>query len=210
MSEKEKRTIKALSIKKKAEGSIGFITTEEENRWFNVHGEEPALDELLKTVLQKGNIIEFDLEMGLPKNITVVGKAEKQETSGDMITFEELLADAHKKFEGGFTIKTELISHDAEKKQAVFKAIVEISTEGNCYEHHAHGDADQANCGDQIKQHYIRMAETRAISRALRWATNNATVAAEETQHGTIDPMITRPLTDEEMQQVAQDAHEES
>ena len=32
-----------------------------------------------------------------------------------------------------------------------------------------------------IKPHFIRMAETRAIARALRWATNNAKVAEEET-----------------------------
>jgi hypothetical protein len=34
--------------------------------------------------------------------------------------------------------------------------------------------------GATIRPHYIRMAETRAICRALRWATNNATAAKEE------------------------------
>lgn len=200
MTENEERltrTIKALSLKRKPEGSIGFMTVEEDGRWYNVHAEEAALDEMLNIALQKGNKIEFGLALGIPTNITLIEKAKAQSKGNaeggldDMTTFEELLDDAHKKFEGNFTIKTELISHDAEKKAAVFKAIVEITDEGSCYEYQAHGDADQSNTGEMVKIHYLRMAETRAIARALRWATNNAKCAAEETEHG--------ELTEEEM-----------
>ena len=42
------------------------------------------------------------------------------------------------------------------------------------------GDASVDNVGDEIAPHLVRMAETRAIVRALRWATNSASTAEEE------------------------------
>ena len=69
---------------------------------------------------------------------------------------------------------------DYEKSQAIFSACVSIEREGRIELFTGHGDA----CGitnDTIKPHFIRMAETRAIVRALRFATNNAKVAEEET-----------------------------
>ena len=49
----------------------------------------------------------------------------------------------------------------------------------------AHGDATSDNIkGEMIKPHFIRMAETRAIGRAFRWATNNAKVSDVETHTG--------------------------
>ena len=156
MVDKLIRTIKALSLKRKSEGSIGFLTTEEENRWYNVAADEKVLDGLLETTLQKGNVIEFEIENGFPKNFTLKEKApEKQDGSftEDMITFEELLADAHEKFEEGFTIKTQMIENDWEKQRAIFKATIEITTEGNVYTYEAYGDATQDNCGEMVKKH---------------------------------------------------------
>jgi len=127
----------------------------------------------------------------------VSDKVEAKESGNfgdDLISFETLLEEAHSTFEGNFTIKTEMISHDATAKAAVFKAIVEVTKEGSCFEFQAHGDADQVNCQSaMIKPHYLRMAETRAIARALRWATNNAKTAVEETEKG--------ELTEAEMQE---------
>lgn len=42
------------------------------------------------------------------------------------------------------------------------------------------GDADGTNCNTNIAQHRIRMAETRAIGRALRMATGRGDAFAEE------------------------------
>ena len=190
MADKLVRTIKAISVKQKAEGKIGFLTTEEENHWYNVTADEKALDGLLETTIQKGNVVEFEVENGFPKNFTLKEKA-KEGSSGvdDMTTFEDLLTIAHEKFGEVFSIKFEFAKDgnnnpilDMEKKYAVIKAIFEIVEDGNVRVFEAHGDATQENCGDMVKKHFIRMAETRAFARALRWATNNAKAAAEETE----------------------------
>jgi len=101
----------------------------------------------------------------------------KDKTGDDMLNLDKLLAQAHKLFSDGiFKIETEVQYADYEKKMAVFKAVVTT----NLGVFTGHGDADQVNCGNMVKEHYVRMAETRAICRALRWATNNATAAQEE------------------------------
>ena len=99
----------------------------------------------------------------------------------DMVKFEDLLTQAHKKKES-FSIKTKMLAVDLEKKYALFKAqvIVEIDPE-HCIVFEGHGDATNENVtGDHIKKHFIRMAETRAIVRALRWYTNNACAEEEK------------------------------
>jgi len=102
---------------------------------------------------------------------------KKKDWTEDIVDFEQLLNDAHTKFKGKFGIKTELIQIDWEKKNALFKASVQAGDQ--IFE--GHGDATIENVtGDFIKPHFIRMAESRAIVRALRWATNNATCAEEE------------------------------
>lgn len=189
MNEKLIRTIKAVSMKQKSNGSIGFLTEEEENRWYNVLGEEPFLDEILK-VVSKGNLVEFEMEAGAPVNFKLKEKSKKSKDSkfaDDLTSFEDLLNDAHEKFKDKkLNIYTIKIDVDLEKRYALFKAVVKIEDkDGKIEEFHAHGDATSENIqGDFIKPHFIRMAETRAIARALRWATNNASAAAEETTKG--------------------------
>ena len=182
MADKLIRTIKAISIKNKSQGNIGFLTDEEENHWYNITTDVKVLDELLGSIIQKGNMVEFEVENGFPKNFVLKSKAQEQGSfTDDMTTFEDLLADAHKKFDGNFSIRTEMIQNDWDKQRAIFKATVNALGKG---EYTAYGDATQDNCGDMVKKHYIRMAETRAIARALRWATNNAKAAEEETETG--------------------------
>lgn len=213
MADKLIRTIKAVSVKNKANGSIGFLTQEQENVWYNVQGEEKVLDEMLK-IIRKGNVVEFEMDNGIPGNF-VLKEAAKESgfNSDDLTSFEELLNDAHDKFDD-FSIKTEMIENDWENQRAIFKATVEILRDtgdtkiGKCPEcgcefnepiyqgvksFQAYGDATQENCGEMVKKHYIRMAETRAIARALRWATNNAKAAAEETENGELPDQDSEP-----------------
>lgn len=111
-------------------------------------------------------------------SITLIEKGAEKSWADDMTNFNDLLDDAHKNH-GLVGIYTEMISVDWEKKTALFKAVVRGNSA--CFE--AYGDATQENIdSDKVKKHWIRMAETRAISRALRWLTNNAKVAEEETK----------------------------
>lgn len=159
-----------------------FCFEEDEKQWYTL------LNERIEDIISKGDKIKiFYIENGNQKEIKkidIIKKREKksEEWQDEIISFETLLNDAHIKL-GGFSIFTQLIHHDFDKKTAMFKAQVKImkhKDENSMQIFEAHGDADQDNCGDMIKPHYIRMAETRAIARALRFATNNAKTAEEE------------------------------
>ncbi len=134
-------------------------------------------------------------------------KTENKSTSGnsnwqdDIVNFETLLTAAHN-LKKPFSIETEMITVDLKEKYALFKAKVKIYATAEEYQkycigevseeskHHkrmllqefeAHGDATNDNItGTLIKPHFIRMAETRAICRALRWYTNNGCAEEEK------------------------------
>lgn len=114
-------------------------------------------------------------------------KISKKKASGtkkwedDMVTFEDLLTNAHE-LKAPFSIKTEMLQLDIEKKYALFKAEVIVKEDGKQEKiFQGHGDAtDQNVTGEYIKPHFIRMAETRAIVRALRWYTNNGCAEEEK------------------------------
>ena len=159
------------------------------NTWYNVRGDTEEIinksfgDELLA----KGNtvIVEVNATNTITNFVKLVKKSEK--SNDDMLDLDTLLASAHEK--GLVAIKTQIISHDPEKKVAVFKAIVfmmetqeQKKTEPPVTkEYHGHGDADQINISsDNVKKHYLRMAESRSIVRALRWAVNSSSVSKEE------------------------------
>jgi len=128
----------------------------------------------------------------IPKD-TKDTKDSKEKKSGkwedDMVTFEDLLTKAHE-LKTPFSIKTEMLQIDLEKKYALFKAKVivgenprtkvgELEIEPRVFEGHGDATADNVT-GDFIKPHFIRMAETRAIVRALRWYTNNGCAEEEK------------------------------
>jgi hypothetical protein len=78
-------------------------------------------------------------------------------------------------------IKTKAISiSDPPERRAVFKVTVTMRIEDELLGFVGHGDCDDKNTHALIAPHYIRMAETRAIARALRWATNEGRTCAEE------------------------------
>lgn len=179
-----KGKIKAVTkdIKERnGELQTGFLISD---KWYNVIGEKEALQTLRNTILKKGNIIEFKNDMGKATEIKLIeeGKIDHKENKEDMINFGELLSKAHEKAgEKNLNICTKLISHDTEKNIVIFKArVIETDKDGAKSVFEAHGDASPETVGIMIRQHYIRMAETRAIARALRWYTNNATTASVE------------------------------
>lgn len=128
---------------------------------------------------QKGNpLIQKELmekRINKPKDITHQYQKTSDNWEDEIVNFETLLSDAHSK--GLKEIKTQLLEKDMTAQWAIFKA--RVSGDNGYYE--ATGDATQDNCqSSMIKPHFIRMAETRAICRALRWYTNNAQVSKEE------------------------------
>ena len=166
-----------------------------------LNGESVTFFKDIETWPEVGDITECEYTMnGQYKNgesIKVVTPAEqappipeeeKKSWAEDITNFETLLNEAHKKFGDKLSIETFSESVDFEKKTAVFKATVSVGNQV----FDAHGDATMENvANDNIKPHFIRMAETRAIARALRWATNNAKVASEELSDGKpLDPVM--------------------
>lgn len=94
----------------------------------------------------------------------------------DFVTFEGLLDLGHQ--EGLSHIFTEIVQVPAEenKNTAIIRALVKVKKG----EFSGYGDASPASVGRNIAPHIIRMAETRAVARALRFAVNIGMTAVEE------------------------------
>lgn len=149
---------------------------------------EPATEAVVKFSTEKyGKVLcflcqqkqtgkETDMKTVVPKGvpeeyiITLQGKK--------FITHQGLLHVAH---ENGLTnIHTELLEQKIDDLgkplAAIFKAVVTLKE--NTFV--GHGDATTENVNANIQPHLIRMAETRAVNRALRLATNIGMCSAEE------------------------------
>lgn len=190
--EKLKGIVRASTDPKEWNGQIqiGFTLEEDPQKWYNISGEEEELKRTKDTLLKKGNEIEFEFDNGKidHSKIKVISEG-KGSWEDDIIDFKTLLSAAHEKSKGDFSIKTKMLEVDLEKKYALFKASViiggevtkikDVEVRGKTFEGHGDATADNVT-GDFIKPHFIRMAETRAICRALRWYTNNATCSEEE------------------------------
>lgn len=91
------------------------------------------------------------------------------------ILFKDILKIAHERGLQG--IETEILKAPTENDPlAIARAVVFF--EGRKFS--AHGDASPANVGRAIAPHVIRMAETRAVARALRFALGVGEAALEE------------------------------
>ena len=110
-------------------------------------------------------------ENTIPKEyiITLKGK--------EFITHRGLLALAHK--QQLHSIETELIS-ETTAEIIVFKATAIMGTGVHEKKFTGYGDASKENVNSMIAPHKLRMAETRAINRALRLATNVGMCSADE------------------------------
>lgn len=91
----------------------------------------------------------------------------------EYITFAGLLDHAHNS--GLESIRTELVQHD--DNITIFKSTAVMR---NNRVFTAYGDATPKNVNSMIAPHRLRMAETRAISRSLRLATDIGMTALEE------------------------------
>ena len=94
------------------------------------------------------------------------------------VPFKTLLDKAHKQY-GLAGVETEILQFPCAENgnMAIFRATVKNS-DGATFS--AHGDADPNNTTSTIAPHLLRMAETRAIARALRWLTNSGETATVE------------------------------
>lgn len=100
----------------------------------------------------------------------------------DYIDFETLLKEAHKKFKDRLNITTEFIETGLEKT-ILFKAILTIKGNGKKEQvFTAYGDATDENVNTMVRPHKIRVAETRAIVRVLRFALGVGMTAKEEVE----------------------------
>jgi hypothetical protein len=161
--------------------------------WYNVPKEKAKSEE----IVSKGDTVEFSYTINGANrileellDIQKIQVKEESSWSDEFISFDELLDSAHKKFDNMITnmnIYTEIKSVDMEKKFAIVKAIIEVTDKESLKiikRYEAHGDATQDNCqSGMIKPHFIRMAETRALARVCRFATNNAMTSREEVSH---------------------------
>ena len=95
-------------------------------------------------------------------------------------TLKVLLNEAHEKYKDDFSIKTKLVECNHEEKWAIFEAQVQIGDSNNKQVFSGYGDSFKHNTGAMVQNAYIRMAETRAIVRALRFATNIAETGLDE------------------------------
>ena len=115
-------------------------------------------------------------------------EGEKGKRMDNYIDFEQLIKKAHQKFKGNFSIETEYIQKIAIdesnkfEEPIVFRAKVIIHKNGKQQVFTAHGDATKNNTTEYMSKHLIRVAETRAIVRALRFALGVGMTAKEEVE----------------------------
>jgi len=88
----------------------------------------------------------------------------------EFVTFGGLLAEFHAN--GGESIQTEIVQTEP--------LIIQATVKGEKGEYQGMGDADDNNTNSMVAKHKIRMAETRAIARALRWYTNISMCSVDE------------------------------
>ncbi|MEE9525059.1 MAG: hypothetical protein V3V78_00450 [Candidatus Woesearchaeota archaeon] len=152
--------------------------------WYNIgkliSGEEKEAAKKVIETLGPGDKIDLTLITGTREysKVELLEKAPKGSGSGwggDIIHFDTLLNEAHSDKHKVKSIKTEMLAVDLEKSYALFKCVAEDKN-GNIFQ--AHGDATKENIkkieGSDAHLHWIRIAETRAIARALRFLTNNS------------------------------------
>jgi len=113
-------------------------------------------------------------------------KSSFKDRMEDYITFEELLKEVHKKFKK-VSIETNVQTGEEGDGEALKKLLdkgfvvrAEVKTEKGTYT--AYGDATADNTTNMVQNALLRMAETRAVARACRFATGIGKIAKEEVE----------------------------
>ena len=166
----------------------GVMFTDQDGFWYNVPKDNQELKDVVMKDFGKGDKIKMEHLNGTFTKIQLIEKASgSQGSAAPVIADEHIMILQGKKFikhsgllnaahsKGLVAIRTDMV-HQADDL-VIFKAIVEMPGE-KLYE--AYGDATKLNVNGNILPHMIRMAETRAVNRALRFATNIGMTSAEE------------------------------
>ncbi len=113
---------------------------------------------------------------GFVVKIKVKDETGKVVGETEAVSFKGLLSLAHD--EGLRSVRTELVELPSEENGKT--AVVRATVRTNRGRFTGIGDANPGNVNRRIAPHAIRMAETRAVARALRLAVNIGEVAIEE------------------------------
>ena len=152
-------------------GEEVILLIDENNEWYKV--KKPKSQE---TETEKKEIKKLDDKMRSIDGARHLKDEHMISIQGTkFVKHEGLLEVAHKV--GLKSIETYRIDSSSAEEPVMFKAIVTMKDNSSFQ---GHGDAHSNNVNEKIKPHLIRMAETRAVNRALRLATNVGYCSAEE------------------------------
>jgi len=165
---------------------IGFLRSKTGTEKFKETLKKAGLREdveLKELTTEEASILIDELQKLVPQENTKKSFKDRME---DYITFEELLKEVHKKFKK-VSIETEVQTGEEEDGDALKKLLdkgfvvkATVITEKGTYT--AYGDATADNTTNMVQNALLRMAETRAVARACRFATGIGKIAKEEVE----------------------------
>ena len=175
-------TLKVAAVSGKTHGIKDFS-----DKWWNMKEGLPEQykNNLIKQVndVRTGDIVKLICDRG--KNYIAVEIMETGNDRDDIISFQQLLEKAHKEFDN-INIDTGIVVNGSTGEPIfgmecpLFRAVVRAIKDGKETVVTAHGEASKDNVtGQNIQDALPRMAETRAISRCLRWLLSEETAKEE-------------------------------
>lgn len=172
--------------------------------FYNKYDEKEDLETILST-LKKGFEIKIKVDsLNVIKELEIISDQVKESKFGsdDMTNYEDLLDAAHEKADR-LKLKMSMISRpvvskrslldgsitegpivDFKNQQALYEAILTLRNDkGAVVQQFVDTGDAEGIVNEKIKDHFNRMASTRAKVRCYREFTNNAKVAVEETEN---------------------------
>jgi hypothetical protein len=157
-------------------GLKGKIAPDAESVWFNYTGVD--VESIRKKLgnVRVGDTIVLTLKGNKYTDFVHVPNNNSSSEKDDYDTLPVLLSRLKKETDGQYSIETKILDMNLDKGYAVVQAMVKgcfgtVVRDGkdvdNARWSTCHGDCTQVN-GGMVKMHFIRMAESRAIARALR------------------------------------------